>query len=90
MASAFVATADVSLINDPATYDEAIKSQNADDQLRAMESELQSLKKNKTQQLTKLPLGRKILRGKWVYKTKIDAAGKPCRYKARWVVKGFI
>ena len=36
-----------------------------------------------------LPLGRKDLDGKWVYKIKLGPDGKIERYKARWVIRGF-
>jgi hypothetical protein len=34
--------------------------------------------------------GQRAVDGKWVFTKKIDGAtGKPCKYKARWVAKGF-
>jgi Reverse transcriptase (RNA-dependent DNA polymerase) len=40
--------------------------------------------------LEKLPKGRRTLTGKWVFKRKLDSEGKVVRYKARWVVWGFL
>jgi hypothetical protein len=37
-----------------------------------------------------IPYGRKPLKGRWVFKTKFDSAGKAVRFKARWVVKGYL
>ena len=53
-----------------------------------MEEEIASLDENNKWNLTTLPKDRKVLRGKWVYKTKTTEAST--RYKARWVVKGFM
>lgn len=39
--------------------------------------------------LTELPKGRKAIRYKWVYRTKLDTNGNLGRYKARLVIKGF-
>ena len=53
-----------------------------------MQEEMNSLKKNDTYELVKLPKGKKTLKNKWVFKLKKDN-GKLPRYKARLVVKGF-
>ena len=50
---------------------------------------MQSLQKNQTYDLVKLPQGRKALKNKWVFKLKKDGSGKLVKYKARLVVKGF-
>jgi hypothetical protein len=54
----------------------------------AMTEEMDSLMKNQTWDLVRLPAGRKALHNRWVYRTKRDADGR-LRYKARLVVKGF-
>lgn len=56
--------------------------------MKAMQEEMNSLKKNDTYELTKLPKGKRTLKNKWVYKLKKDD-GNLVRYKARLVVKGF-
>ena len=53
-----------------------------------MKDEMDSLLKNKTQDLCKLPTGKKALQNKWVYRLKEEEGGKK-RFKARLVVKGF-
>lgn len=53
-----------------------------------MQEEMDSLQKNDTYELVKLPEGRKALKNKWVFKLKKDG-DKLVKYKARLVVKGF-
>eukprot|EP00253_Pinus_taeda_P006645 PITA_06645 len=54
-----------------------------------MEEEYNSLLENQTWDLVPLPSGRKLVRCKWIYKTKSAANGKITRQKARLVAKGF-
>jgi hypothetical protein len=51
--------------------------------------EYNSLLKNQTWELVPLPLGRKLVRCRWVYWTKSVADGQVSRYKAKVVAKGF-
>lgn len=74
----------------PATYKEAVGSSEEDKWRSAMADEMESLQKNQTWKLAKLPKGKKAIGCKWVY-TKKD--GFPdisdVRYKARLVAKGY-
>jgi hypothetical protein len=54
-----------------------------------MQEEYNSLLENQTWDLVPLPSGRKLVRCRWVYKTKSAMDGKINRYKARLVAKGF-
>jgi hypothetical protein len=54
-----------------------------------MRDEYHSLVANETWDLVPRPTQANIIGGKWVYKTKLDAQGRPLRYKARYVAKGF-
>jgi hypothetical protein len=54
-----------------------------------MKDEYQSLTANGTWDLVPKPTDANVIGGKWVYKTKLDANGRPLRYKARYVAKGF-
>eukprot|EP00253_Pinus_taeda_P035682 PITA_35682 len=54
-----------------------------------MEEEYNSLLENQTWDLVPLPSGRKLVRCKWVYRTKSVADGQITRRKARLVAKGF-
>ena len=53
-----------------------------------MKDEMDSLLGNQTWELIKLPVGKKVLHNKWVYRIKNEHDGSK-RYKARLVVKGF-
>jgi hypothetical protein len=54
-----------------------------------MQEEYKSLLENQTWDLVPLPSGRKLVRCRWVYKTKSTADGEISIYKARLVAKGF-
>jgi hypothetical protein len=54
-----------------------------------MQEEYSSLIENQTWDLVPLPLGRKLVRSKWVYRTKSAADGKFSKYKARLFSKVF-
>ena len=56
--------------------------------IKAMQEEMDSLWKNDTNELIKLPKGRKALKNTWVFKLKNDDK-KLLKYKARLVVKSF-
>ncbi|RVW83913.1 Retrovirus-related Pol polyprotein from transposon TNT 1-94 [Vitis vinifera] len=73
---------------EPECYDEALQDENSSKWELAMKDEMDSLLGNQTWQLTKLPVGKKALHNKWVYRIKNEHDGSK-RYKARLVVKGF-
>jgi hypothetical protein len=54
-----------------------------------MQEEYNSLLESYTWDLVPLPLGRKLVRCIWVYRTKSTVDGHVSRYKARLVAKGF-
>jgi len=60
------------------------------DLMAAMDSEIQSINKNKTWELVKLPAGQKPIGSKWVFKLKRDADGNVVKHKARLVAKGYV
>ena len=55
----------------------------------AMNEEYHFLLANNTWDLVPLPKGRKVIRCKWVYKTKYGLDGSIDKYKAHLVAKGF-
>ncbi|KAH9291902.1 hypothetical protein KI387_042909 [Taxus chinensis] len=75
--------------DEPKTVKEAFGSNERKFWKKAMEEEMESLYKNNTWDLVKLPPGRKQVGCKWVFKKKYNADGKIEKYKARLVAKGF-
>ncbi|RVW64114.1 Retrovirus-related Pol polyprotein from transposon TNT 1-94 [Vitis vinifera] len=73
---------------EPECYDEALQDENSSKWELAMKDEMDSLLGNQTWKLTELPVGKKALHNKWVYRIKNEHDGSK-RYKARLVVKGF-
>ncbi|RVW22775.1 Retrovirus-related Pol polyprotein from transposon TNT 1-94 [Vitis vinifera] len=69
-------------------YDEALQDENSSKWELAMKDEMDSLLGNQTWELTELPVGKKALHNKWVYRIKNEHDGSK-RYKARLVVNGF-
>ena len=78
--------AQVSKTHDPETFAEASGHPDWD---AAMNEEYRSLMANDTWDLVPLPKGRKLIRCKWVYRTKYAADGQVDNHKARLVAKGF-
>ena len=73
---------------EPECFDEVQTHKDKIQWMKAMQEEMDSLQKNDTYELVKLPEGRKALKNKWVFKLKKDG-DKLVKYKARLVVKGF-
>jgi hypothetical protein len=75
---------------EPATYTEAISSVDREKWISAMQEEMQSLEKNGTWDVVRLPKHKKAVRCKWIFKRKEGVSPKePARFKARLVAKGF-
>jgi hypothetical protein len=72
--------------HDPKTFAEASGHPDWD---TTMNEEYRSLMENDTWDLVPLPKGRKLVRCKWVYKTKYASDGSVERHKAHLVAKGF-
>ena len=74
---------------EPTTYKEAVESPENEKWKTAMQSEYDSLMKNETWKLVKLPENRDAIGSKWVFKIKRNADGSIDRYKARLVAQGY-
>ncbi|WCJ34767.1 Retrovirus-related Pol polyprotein from transposon TNT 1-94 [Euphorbia peplus] len=74
-------------IDEPVVYEQAVKSKVWK---VAMQSEIDSIEKNKTWVLTDLPKGHKAIDLKWVFKIKKDTSGEIIKHKARIVAKGYV
>ena len=71
---------------EPVTFNQAQNSQNW---LAAMQIEYDAIMKNGTWSLVDLPVGKKAIGTKWVYKLKCKPDGNVDCYKARLVAKGY-
>ncbi|KAL0399800.1 UNVERIFIED_CONTAM: putative mitochondrial protein [Sesamum radiatum] len=78
--------ASLSVLQEPRSFSDAVKHVEWRD---TMNAELEALEQNNTWRLTPLPLRKRAIGCKWVYKTKLRADGSIDRYKARLVAKGF-
>ena len=75
---------------EPSSFQEASSSIQKKEWTAAMQTEMQSLKDNKTWELAKLPEGQQVVDSKWIYKLKDQSTGGGSKvYKARLVAKGF-
>jgi hypothetical protein len=54
-----------------------------------MVEEMESLQKNETWDLFKLPSGRNLVGSKWVFKKKMNATGQVEKFESRLVAKGY-
>jgi hypothetical protein len=76
--------------SEPSSFTEAVNHPMHSKQWeQAILDEYNSLVKNKTWTLTTLPVGRKAISCKWVFKHKTDEKGDVVRFKARLVARGF-
>ena len=75
--------------SDPLTYSEAISSSDSSFWNAAINTEIDSIIKNKTWILVDLPPGAKTIGCKWIFKRKYNPDGSIDKYKARLVAKGF-
>lgn len=71
---------------DPSTFAQAVVEEKW---RKAMEIEMQAIKKNKTWELTELPQNAKMIGLKCVFKTKLNEHGEVDKYKACLVAKGY-
>ena len=71
-------------------YEEVVQSHDASKWVIAMQEEMESLKKNRTWDLVKIPAHKKPIRSKWVFKHKDGIPSvDDSHFKARVVAKGF-
>ena len=73
----------------PVSYQEATTGPDKRKWETAMETEMTSLRENHVWDLVNLPVGKKTVGSKWVYKVKTGADGSVQRYKERLVAQSF-
>ena len=73
----------------PKTIHEALSREDSIQWEAAIKAEFDSLHKNQTWTLTKLPPNRKPITSKWIFKIKTKSDGTLDKYKARLVARGF-
>ena len=70
---------------EPSNYEEAMAGPGSDKWLESMKSEIGSMYENEVWTLTDLPVERRAIENKWIFKKKTDADGNVTIYKARLV-----
>ncbi|KAJ9558432.1 hypothetical protein OSB04_013046 [Centaurea solstitialis] len=73
----------------PLTFKEACESSEKEEWYAAMNEEMDSLLKNQTWTLVRLPARKKAIPSKWVFAKKETPNEEKIRYKARLVAKGY-
>jgi uncharacterized protein YqgQ len=74
---------------DPENIHQALKCQNSEKWIEAMNDEIKSMYDNNVWDIVPLPEGAKLVGCKWIFKTKRDSKSNVERYKSRLVSKGF-
>ena len=73
----------------PKSYEEAVKSPDAEHWRSAMRDEYKSLTDNNTWTVKPLPTNQSVVGGKWVYDVKLNKDNQIKKFKARYVARGF-
>ena len=73
---------------EPKFFDEALQVEDSTKWEQAMDDEMSSLEKNNMWVLTELPIGKRALLNKWVFRIKVEPDGRR-RFKARLLVEGY-
>jgi len=77
-------------VHTPNSYADAIKSHERNKWQVAMNEEYESLIKHEVWEIVEAPADAKVLEPRWIFKVKENSEGKPEKYKARLVVKGYM
>ncbi|GJY53045.1 retrotransposon protein, putative, ty1-copia subclass [Tanacetum coccineum] len=76
-------------LNEPPNYKAALSDPEYDKWLKAMNTEMQSMKDNQVWNLVELPPNGRTIRSKWIFKKKTGMDGNVHTFKARIVEKGY-
>ena len=75
---------------EPSTYDEVVSCSDSSKWMIVMQNEIESLHKNGTWYMVRLPKGKKVIHCNWVFKKKEGTSGvENARYKVRLIAKGY-
>jgi len=77
-------------LEEPTTLEEALSGPNRTQWLSATRAEVHSLRAKGVYRLVDRSPKMRVLGGKWVFKLKQDQDGNITKYKARYVVKGYL
>ena len=73
--------------SEPINYEEAMTNKVWKE---VMTEELNAIERNKTWELTKLLVNKKVIHVKWIFKMKLKPNGEVAKHKARPVTRGFM
>jgi hypothetical protein len=77
-------------LKEPRTLEEALSGLNRTQWLTAAHAEVKSLQAKGVYCLVNCSPKMKVLSGKWVFKLKQDQDGNVIKFKARYIVKGYL
>ena len=75
----------INLPDEPKSYESAVSSDSASQWTQAMKEEINSLESRGTWEIIDRPANKPVVSCKWVYKLKVNSAGKVVCHKARLV-----
>lgn len=75
--------------DDPININDLNNREDSEKWICAMKDEIKSLEENKTWNLVELPKEKKVIKTKWIFKTKRNVDGDITRFKARLVARGY-
>lgn len=78
------------LTDQPATLADAKQSPDWNHWQQAIQQEVNGFQEKNTYTLMERQQGMKVLTGKWVFNRKLNTKGETVRFRARWVVRGFL
>ena len=77
-------------IGEPTTITEVLDSPESEQWKAAAEDEIKSLNDHETWTLAQLPINRRVVGNKWVFKTKYNSEEEIDRFKCRLVAQGYL
>lgn len=88
-AYAFATSETVRLLDEPRTFAEAMKSPNSASWRAACDKDMSSIRDKGVWHLVPRPRNRNVIKGRWVFKIKLNVDGTISKFKACYVAKGY-